>query len=97
MDWRPIDTAPKDGTNIDLWVVNQDGEGWRIADAYWVHDRERDPYAPSKGKRDGWFAPDREYGDPGWADWPEGWTATHDGREYFDRATHWMPLPEPPK
>lgn len=32
--WRPIETAPKDGTEIDLWH-----EGDRIADAYWKGGR----------------------------------------------------------
>jgi len=32
MRWQPIETAPKDGTVVDLWTI--DGE--RIPDAFWV-------------------------------------------------------------
>lgn len=33
--WQPIETAPKDGTKVDLWVVNLIGEGRRIPDCSW--------------------------------------------------------------
>jgi hypothetical protein len=32
--WRGIDSAPKDGTRIDLWVVI-DGKGRRVCDVLW--------------------------------------------------------------
>ena len=25
MDWQPIETAPKDGSEVDLWVIPHDG------------------------------------------------------------------------
>lgn len=38
--WRPIETAPKDGTKIDLWVYwPEHGESRRATNAYWHEDR----------------------------------------------------------
>lgn len=33
--WRTIDTAPKDGTIIDLWLKENNDSGWRAAECYW--------------------------------------------------------------
>lgn len=35
MSWQPIETAPKDGTRIDLWVVSPT-KAWRWPDASWM-------------------------------------------------------------
>ena len=35
-DWKPIETAPKDGTVIDLWHKN----GFRITDVWWDDEDE---------------------------------------------------------
>lgn len=40
-EWQPIETAPKDGTEVDVWVADGTGGGYRIADAYWCASRER--------------------------------------------------------
>ena len=34
-EWKDISTAPKDGTNIDVWCK----EEGRITNAYWRNDR----------------------------------------------------------
>lgn len=34
--WKPIETAPRDGTLVDLWFANE-GETWRVTDCAW-HD-----------------------------------------------------------
>lgn len=41
-DWQPIETAPKDGTRIDVWAYWAEGDNWsRSADAYWsVEDQD---------------------------------------------------------
>jgi hypothetical protein len=36
-EWQPIETAPKDGTPVDLWTA-EDG---RFADACWNSTRRR--------------------------------------------------------
>ena len=35
--WRRIDTAPMDGSLVDLWWV-YDGKGSRLCDCFWSND-----------------------------------------------------------
>lgn len=39
--WQPIETAPKDRTKVDLWIVEHafPDKGSRLPDAYWDNDR----------------------------------------------------------
>lgn len=39
--WRPIETAPKDGTLLDLWAYEPGMPGCRIADARWHPSDDR--------------------------------------------------------
>lgn len=42
MEWRDIESAPRDGTPVDLWVISPEtGKGWRRTDCafdgeYWT-------------------------------------------------------------
>lgn len=103
MGWLPIETAPKDGTAIDLWMVDESGRGWREANAYWVSNRtdSYDDYETGAHRRlhvlrDGWYAPNHDYdGEDGFCDQP----VRRYGRPpkpTWITPTHWMPLPEPP-
>jgi hypothetical protein len=46
MKWQPIETAPKDGTYIDLWADN-----FRFADAFWFDPKTDDRW---HGIEEGW-------------------------------------------
>lgn len=49
--WQPIETAPKDGTQVDLWAGWANG-GARLCNAFWDAAR---PYP-------GWITDARNYG-----------------------------------
>lgn len=81
-EWQPIETAPKDGTSVDLWVAKLDGDGK-------VYEHERIPDALWDVRKLTWCvfdAPDGTFGN---------WPVVSEGKR-STRATHWMPLPEPP-
>lgn len=76
-NWRPIESAPRDGTYVDLWVVGDDL-----------------PQDPLISRVVGCWRRSSSFVDPEQA---EGW---HVGVSALSRryeATHWMPLPEPPR
>lgn len=85
-DWRPIETAPLDGTAVLLYVPGQ--KSWHrltgmpdMMIGMWTNQN----YTPA-----GWFG---DYGDV-----DQGYESTG---AYFEHErldpTHWMPLPPPPR
>ena len=57
--WQPIETAPKDGTKIDLWVANQElGRAIRETDMVWHHFDDGSAWAHADAlflvEEDGW-------------------------------------------
>lgn len=85
MEWQPIDTAPKDGTTIDLWIMTQWGS-FRLPDCKWgVSDWHR-------AGEEGWIFERRDDSEPHRDAWND--VCYVYGEE---NPTHWMPLPEPPK
>lgn len=101
--WQDIATAPKDGTPVDLWMVNDEGHEWRVTDAQYVESRDDELHEyDTSGRRtvqafkcSGWQAPNQDHGEWGWCDQPERFN-TKLGRMMFTKPTHWMPVPLPP-
>lgn len=79
--WQPIESAPKDGTPVDLWCANSEFPN-RVTDAQWRKPTESEWFVHGG---DGMKTADAQ-----WLD-PLGWPMTGD-----DAPTHWQPLPPPP-
>jgi hypothetical protein len=92
MSWQPIETAPKDGTEIMLFAPVQIFQGKptseRVTLGHWLHE---EPYIHEHRDLQGRFVDqDESEGYDGWLSWDGGFTEENP-------PTHWMPLPEPPK
>lgn len=84
--WQPIESAPKEGTVIDLWVPE-----WfldspqRVTDCSW-----RSARVPFSGRiAEGWFRPNDEFGSE------DVWLP--DDPDNQPGPTHWRYPPAPPK
>lgn len=96
--WQPIETSPKDGTVVDLWVVSNPGGGkppyhYRETDAAWRDGRW------VRRIRDGDYL-----GEDDGIEWsvrthvpPDKWWVWKSEMDRESKVTHWMPLPEPPE
>ena len=80
-DWRPIETAPMDGTKIDVWEYCHNPE-WRPKE---------------HGFENGHRIVDVEWKDGCWQEYnldrSEWWKINN---QHYT-VSHWMPTPEPPK
>jgi len=83
-EWQPIETAPKDGTPVDLWLVSNE-------------TCDIDFYSPTASKLQGrstdWVWEKRGPNSANW--YPLGGLGYPLGPEVTP--THWMPLPVPPE
>ena len=88
--WQPISTAPKDGTVVDLWIVGADD----TVDFYAPTAKKVPCYPQRSGRATNFhwarYAPNA----PNWYPFPP---IMGYGLSPNVQATHWMPLPEPPK
>lgn len=81
-EWRPIETAPRDGTTVLLWLRERQQAGGRMTDMPCVDDY-----------RVGLFVRhSRTLPNGGWRYLNNAYAYAQD-----ENFTHWMPLPEPPK
>jgi hypothetical protein len=83
--WRPIDTAPMNGTRVMLY-----GDG-RVTMGSWITEREvmASTYHHTTGAYLGCF-PNGDIEPAYWESHDGGFTEEHP-------PTHWMPLPQPPR
>ena len=86
-EWQPIETAPKDGTVVDLWLSYGDGTGRRAPNGFWQNEPFGHDGAKGFDLPCGWAAENETY------DGGEHWLADPSDGE---RVTYWMPLPDPP-
>lgn len=59
MDWRTIDTAPRDGTTILLTAIEDSGELFEVHPMQWSHAMRNELFAP--GVVGMWTASDGGY------------------------------------
>jgi hypothetical protein len=84
-DWQPIETAPKDGTDVLVMYMHIDTQC--VFNAFYI-DPSLEGWGPIPGQED--------YDDEGWWSYEH----SEVGRiklEGFMEPTHWMPLPPPPQ
>lgn len=86
MEWKPIETAPRDGTTVLLRTHSGDICSAWFAPGEWSNDT---PISPAEYSGDCWVCCDDRFQIE----------AIDMGEHGFDdgEAGHWMPLPKPPQ
>lgn len=91
IEWQPIETAPRDGTDIILGAPAQEYQGKptdpRSTVGHWTTEDECQVDIGDCGGD--CRCREYEYVEPHWMSWDGGFTEENP-------PTHWMPLPPPP-
>lgn len=83
MQWRPIETAPKDGA--DILIGFDSASVWVVHVAWWRDSSD-----------EGFSECGFDQSDVGWWSYVKG-AVTQEQLNGYRTPTHWMPLPPPPK
>lgn len=81
-EWKGIESAPKDGTEIIL------RKGDRVTSGAWIEWTET--ATEFHGTTGAWLGESEQDSGANWSSWDGGFRDD-------DEPTHWMELPEPPK
>ena len=87
--WQPIETAPKDGTLVDLWIIGPDS----TVDFYVLSARKIKGKPLRHGRATCFRWEHRPPNRPNW--YPAGGLSYPLSPDVTP--THWHPLPEPPE
>lgn len=88
--WQRIETAPKDGTVVDLWIVGSDD----TVDFYAPTARKIPGRPLRHGRATNFLWMKKGINQPNW--YPQGGLPGYPLSPDVT-PTHWMPLPEPPE
>jgi hypothetical protein len=88
MEWRPIESAPKDGTDVlvykDVATVPVVHIAWYRSEEEWNESGQHCGFCDSLEEWLGWWSYTRN-------------SVTQERLEGYAEPTHWMPLPAPPE